>query len=102
MLGQANEIILDQEKWRNSPNTTEEVREYLKDLKVCGPRELRALLRWRKSMRKILEEELKALEENDDEEEVELNEDEIEDKEMAEIDEMIARASEEERAALKK
>ncbi|CAJ0598629.1 unnamed protein product [Cylicocyclus nassatus] len=105
VLGGANEIVLDQEKWKNAPETTEEIREYLKDLKVCGPRELRKLLKWRKSMRAILEEELKALEEELGEEnvpEAELNEDEIEDKEMAEIDEMIARASEEERAALKK
>ncbi|PIO74800.1 ribosomal RNA large subunit methyltransferase J [Teladorsagia circumcincta] len=81
------------------------IREYLKDLKVCGPCELRKLLKWRKSMRAILEQELKALEEELGEEtqpEVELNEDELEDKEMAEIDEMIARATEEERAALKK
>ncbi|KHJ75067.1 ribosomal RNA large subunit methyltransferase J [Oesophagostomum dentatum] len=105
VLGGANEIVLDQEKWKNSPETNEEIREYLKDLKVCGPRELRKLLKWRKAMRAILEEELKALEEELGEEnapEAELNEDELEDKEMAEIDEMIARASEEEKAALKK
>ncbi|KAL6726464.1 hypothetical protein Aduo_008431 [Ancylostoma duodenale] len=105
VLGGANEIVLDQEKWKNAPETNEEIREYIKDLKVCGPRELRKLLKWRKAMRAILEEELKALEEELGEEkepEAELNEDEIEDKEMAEIDEMIARATEEERAALKK
>ncbi|KAK6019428.1 ribosomal RNA large subunit methyltransferase J [Ostertagia ostertagi] len=105
LLGGASEIVLDQDKWKNAPETTEEIREYLKDLKVCGPRELRKLLKWRKSMRAILEQELKALEEELGEEaqpEVELNEDELEDKEMAEIDEMIARATEEERAALKK
>ncbi|ETN84325.1 ribosomal RNA large subunit methyltransferase J [Necator americanus] len=105
VLGGANEIVLDQEKWKNAPETNEEIREYLKDLKVCGPRELRKLLKWRKAMRSILEEELKALEKELGEEnapEVELNEDELEDKEMAEIDEMIARATEEERVALKK
>lgn len=105
VLGAAAEIVLDQDKWKDAPETNEEIREYLKDLKVCGPRELRKLLKWRKAMRGILEQELKALEEELGEEvqpEVELNEDEQEDKEMAEIDEMIARASEEERAALKK
>ncbi|KAK5978009.1 rRNA methyltransferase [Trichostrongylus colubriformis] len=105
LLGDASEIVLDQDKWKEAPETTEEIREYLKDLKVCGPRELRKLLKWRKSMRDILEKELRALEEElgeDNEPEAELNEDELEDKEMAEIDEMIARASEEERAALKK
>ncbi|WKY01318.1 hypothetical protein Q1695_015368 [Nippostrongylus brasiliensis] len=105
VLGGASEIVLDQDKWKNAPETNEEVREYLKDLKVCGPRELRKLLKWRKAMRGILEQELKALEEEiakEGEPEVELNEDEQEDKEMAEIDDMIARASEEERAALKK
>nr|CDJ86695.1 Ribosomal RNA methyltransferase RrmJ FtsJ and Spb1 domain containing protein [Haemonchus contortus] len=105
LLGDASEIALDQDKWKEAPETTEEIREYLKDLKVCGPRELRKLLKWRKAMRGILEQELKALEEELGEETepaAELNEDELEDKEMAEIDAMIARASEEERAALKK
>ncbi|VDO38769.1 unnamed protein product [Haemonchus placei] len=63
LLGDASEIVLDQDKWKEAPETTEEIREYLKDLKVCGPRELRKLLRWRKAMRGILEQELKALEE---------------------------------------
>lgn len=105
ILGAANEIILDQSKWKDAVATTDEVRECLRDLKVCGPRELRTLLRWRKAMRKILEEELNELEgekDEDEEEEVEMNEDDIEDKELAEIDDMIAKASEEEKAALKK
>lgn len=34
-----------------------QVKEYLKDVKVCGARELRCLMRWRKSMRAILDEE---------------------------------------------
>ncbi|KJH41720.1 ribosomal RNA large subunit methyltransferase J [Dictyocaulus viviparus] len=105
LLQRYNEITLDQEKWINAAETTEEIREYLKDIKVCGPRELRILLRWRKAMRKILEQELKSLEEDLGEVNVpvtELNEDELEDKEMAEIDRMIAKASEDERVALKK
>ncbi|KAJ1364071.1 hypothetical protein KIN20_024073 [Parelaphostrongylus tenuis] len=105
LLERCSEIVLDQEKWRQAPETTEEVREYLRDLKVCGPRELRKLLKWRKAMRGILEEELKAVEEEPRDEnvtETEMNEEEIEDNEMAEIDKMIAQASEDERLALKK
>uniref|UniRef100_A0A1I7X4I1 Ubiquitin-like domain-containing protein n=1 Tax=Heterorhabditis bacteriophora TaxID=37862 RepID=A0A1I7X4I1_HETBA len=106
ILGSANEIIIDQEKWKNSSETSDEVCEYLRDLKVCGPRELRTLLRWRKSMRKILEEEINTLNEENGEEDIgsvdSLNEDEIEDREMAEIDEMIAKATKEEKAELKK
>ncbi|KAE9420037.1 hypothetical protein Angca_005657 [Angiostrongylus cantonensis] len=87
LLERYSEIILDQEKWRHASETTEEIRQYLRDLKVCGPRELRKLLRWRKAMRGILEKELKAVEK---------------DNEMAEIDKMIAQATEDERLALKK
>ncbi|CAD6185642.1 unnamed protein product [Caenorhabditis auriculariae] len=107
VLGSANEVVLDQDKWRNSVETTEEVKEYLRDLKVCGPRELRILLRWRKAMRQILEKEKEEIEkekagEAGEVEEEPMDEDAVEDQAMAEIDEMIAKASEEEKAELKK
>uniref|UniRef100_A0A158PBT7 Putative rRNA methyltransferase n=1 Tax=Angiostrongylus cantonensis TaxID=6313 RepID=A0A158PBT7_ANGCA len=115
LLERYSEIILDQEKWRHASETTEEIRQYLRDLKVCGPRELRKLLRWRKAMRGILEKELKAVEKSmnsvfeleltyleENVTEAEINEEELEDNEMAEIDKMIAQATEDERLALKK
>ncbi|VDM52719.1 unnamed protein product [Angiostrongylus costaricensis] len=129
LLERYSEIILDKEKWRHASETTEEIREYLRDLKVCGPRELRKLLKWRKAMRGILEEELKAVEKcvtiqyinfrsmnsvfkfeltylfselrEENVTEAEMNEEELEDNEMAEIDKLIAQATEDERLALK-
>lgn len=41
ILGTANVITLDDEKWKNHEKTTEEVIEYMNDVKVLGPRELR-------------------------------------------------------------
>lgn len=52
MLSQANQIIIDSPIYENSPHTKNEIRECLKDIKVCGPGELRQILMWR---RKILE-----------------------------------------------
>ncbi|EFP10536.1 hypothetical protein CRE_29065 [Caenorhabditis remanei] len=104
ILGVANVILLDDEKWKNHEKTTEEVEEYMKDVKVLGPRELRVLLRWRKSMLETIEAERKALEGEAQDVVIEetLTEEQEEDKAMAEIDEMIAKASEDEKAALKK
>lgn len=104
ILGTANVITLDDEKWKNHEKTTEEVIEYMNDVKVLGPRELRVLLRWRKSMLETLEEQRKAVEGEAKEVEIEenLTEEQLEDRAMAEIDELIAKASEDEKAALKK
>ncbi|CAO4368683.1 unnamed protein product [Caenorhabditis nigoni] len=104
ILGEANVILLDDPKWKNHEKTTEEVVEYMKDVKVLGPRELRVLLRWRKSMLETLEAERKAVEGEAQDVEIEedLTEEQIEDRAMAEIDELIAKASEDEKAALKK
>lgn len=104
VLGSASVIELDDEKWKKHEKTTEEVEEYMKDVKVLGPRELRVLLRWRKSMLETIEAERKATQGEAQEVvmEEELTEEQQEDKAMAEIDEMIAKASEDEKAALKK
>lgn len=104
ILGSANVILLDDEKWKTHEKTTEEVVEYMKDVKVLGPRELRVLLRWRKSMLETMEAERKALEGEAQDVVIEedLTEEQIEDRAMAEIDELIAKASEDEKAALKK
>lgn len=50
MLCKANRVVLDDEKLTNSPHTTDEVKECMKDIKVCGPRELRTILSWRKKI----------------------------------------------------
>ncbi|CAB3402884.1 unnamed protein product [Caenorhabditis bovis] len=104
MLGSANVIQLDDDRWKNHEKTTEEVRECMADVKVCGPRELRVLLRWRKAMLEMIAEEKKANEWESETVEIEedLTLEEVEDKALAEIDEMIAKAGEEEIAALKK
>lgn len=104
ILGTANVILLDDEKWKTHEKTTEEVEEYMKDVKVLGPRELRVLLRWRKSMIEQIEADRKAIdgEAQDVVIEENLTEEQLEDRAMAEIDEMIAKASEDEKAALKK
>ena len=54
------------------------MREYLKDLKVCGPRELRILLRWRKSFKAKEEAERKAKQAEEKAEEKTLDPDELE------------------------
>ncbi|CAI5445152.1 unnamed protein product [Caenorhabditis angaria] len=104
ILGTASVIKLDNEKWKTHEKTTEEVIEYMNDVKVCGPRELRVLLRWRKYMLEMIEKEKKEAEGENKEEEIEeeLDADQIEDRAMAEIDEMIAKAGEDEISALKK
>ncbi|EGT46280.1 hypothetical protein CAEBREN_16155 [Caenorhabditis brenneri] len=104
ILGSASVITLDDDKWKNHEKTTDEVKEYMNDVKVLGPRELRVLLRWRKSMLETIEAERKAAEGEAQEVEIEedLSEEQLEDRAMAEIDELIAKASEDEKAALKK
>lgn len=49
-LSKASSIVLDDEHVANSPHTTEEIKECIKDIKVCGPRELRNILAWRKKI----------------------------------------------------
>ncbi|CAJ0942204.1 unnamed protein product, partial [Mesorhabditis belari] len=105
LLAKSNSVILDQEKWSASPDTTEEILEYLKDIKTCGPRELRIILKWRKKMKALQESETPTNEmevEKASEEKTEENPEDKEDRELAEIEAQIAQASATERAALKK
>lgn len=60
MLSKANSIILDEERFEQSPHTTDEFRECIRDIRVCGGGELRKVLNWRK---KFLDEARKAKQE---------------------------------------
>ncbi|KAF8358584.1 hypothetical protein PRIPAC_93579 [Pristionchus pacificus] len=108
VLASASKIELDQEMWDKNEKTTDEIRECLKDIRVLAPRELRGLIKWRSQMIDVRNKAMKeAGEDVDDEEEggemeVDVDPDEAEDKELAEIDAQIAKADAEEKAALKK
>lgn len=52
LLGSANKIVLDDENWENDELTTDEVKCCLEDIKVCGPKELRLILQWRRNLLK--------------------------------------------------
>lgn len=51
------QIALDDEKWSNDEVTTDEVKCCLEDIKVCGPRELRLILKWRRNIIQKINEE---------------------------------------------
>lgn len=52
------QIALDDERWLNDESTTDEVKCCLEDIKVCGPRELRLILKWRRNIIKKINEEM--------------------------------------------
>ncbi|KAI6206476.1 Ribosomal RNA methyltransferase RrmJ FtsJ and Spb1 domain containing protein [Aphelenchoides besseyi] len=103
LLAKANCIVLDEEQFEQSKFTTPELRECLRDLRVCGGGELRKILTWRK---KILEEIKKEKDAEKAANEPQLTEEEQreqeEQKELDEIDELIQNASAAEKAKLKK
>uniref|UniRef100_A0AC34QJA9 Putative rRNA methyltransferase n=1 Tax=Panagrolaimus sp. JU765 TaxID=591449 RepID=A0AC34QJA9_9BILA len=95
LLAKASKVILTDEL-KQHPLTTDEIVEVCRDIKVYGPREIRKLLKWRL---KILEER-KAAEPK--EPEVELTPEQLEQKEIDEINQLIADATQEEKAKLKR
>jgi len=95
LLAKSSRVILSEEH-KNSPHTTTEIIETCNDIKVSGPREIRKLLKWRKA----IIEDRKAAE--PEEPEPELTAEEIEQREIDEIDNMIAQAAQEEKAKLKR
>lgn len=49
-LAKANSLVLDEERYEQSPYTTDEFRECIRDIRVCGASELRKILSWRKKI----------------------------------------------------
>lgn len=49
-LAKANSMVLDEECYEQNPNTTDEFRECIQDIRVCGASELRKILNWRKKI----------------------------------------------------
>ncbi|KAI6225123.1 Pre-rRNA processing protein FTSJ3 [Aphelenchoides fujianensis] len=103
LLAKASCIVLDEERFEKSPYTTDEFRECIRDVRVCGGSELRKILTWRK---KILEEIKKEKEAEKSAGEPELTAEERqeqeEQRELDEIDELIRNASAAEKAKYKK
>lgn len=57
LLSQASRILLDDPIYEQSPHLTLEIRECLKDIKVCGPAELRQILMWRRKSIAVIKKE---------------------------------------------
>jgi len=51
LLANTSEILLDQEWIENSKYTNDDIKDYCKDVKVLGKKEIKALVSWRKNLR---------------------------------------------------
>lgn len=81
LLGQCNEVVLNDQEVLNHPLTTEEIKECCKDIKVLGRGDIKNLLMWRKKLKAWLEEKNK----EEGEPEAELEEVEEDDKDDEEL-----------------
>jgi len=97
ILNECNSIVIDTPRIDKHAKTTAEIRECLKDLKVLGMKELRALKKWKDSLHKEFEE----LDADQSEEAVpailQKTKEEEEDEEMAAIDKEVEELRDEER-----
>lgn len=96
LLAQRNEVILDLPEIANHKETTTELKECLKDIKVLGKREIRNVISWRKKLKADL-----ATAEAPPESAKQEVEEDSEDEE-AQLDEKLAELKEEEQKALKR
>ncbi|XP_062895718.1 pre-rRNA 2'-O-ribose RNA methyltransferase FTSJ3 [Mobula hypostoma] len=58
-LDKASEITFDNPELENHPDTTPEIRECCRDIRVLGRKELRSLLNWRRGLRRFLARQLR-------------------------------------------
>jgi len=97
ILNECNSIVIDTPRINKHAKTTAEIRECLKDLKVLGMKELRALKKWKDSLKKEFDE----LDADKTEEAVpailQKTKEEEEDEEMAAIDKEVEELMDEER-----
>ncbi|GFO43166.1 pre-rRNA processing protein ftsj3-like [Plakobranchus ocellatus] len=108
LLAKSSEIALDSEEIRNHPLTTPEIKECIKDIKLLGKKEIKAVFLWRKKLLKELENqeegtEMQSVEdtqmtEKDEEEE----EEEMDEKDMEEMENLLEEKNKEELAAMKR
>ncbi|KAI8782653.1 pre-rRNA processing protein FTSJ3 [Biomphalaria glabrata] len=110
LLAQSSEIAFDSEEIKNHPFTTPEIKECLKDIKVLGKKDIKAIFSWRKRLLKELEKKKESeasqkssgkiqeeAETDESEEEVEMD-----DKEMEELENILEQQNKEELATMKK
>lgn len=100
LLAGASEVVLDDPRIVSHRDTTTEIKECLKDIKVLGKKDIKLILNWRKKLKKdLFTDETKKKKE--DSPSVEQVEEDSED-EQAQIEEKLAEVKEEERKALKR
>ncbi|KAJ8312760.1 hypothetical protein KUTeg_010133 [Tegillarca granosa] len=100
LLAGASEVVLDDPGIVSHRDTTTEIKECLKDIKVLGKKDIKLILNWRKKLKKdLFTDETKKKKE--DSPSVEQVEEDSED-EQAQIEEKLAEVKEEERKALKR
>ena len=94
LLGKASEITFDDDTIANHPLTTAEVKECCKDIKVLGRKDMKALLTWRKNIKKDLEAKIEKPEPEETngeaQEKAEQEEDEDDEDELSKIDKQVA------------
>ncbi|GFR65331.1 pre-rRNA processing protein FTSJ3-like [Elysia marginata] len=111
LLAKSSEIALDSEEVKNHPLTTPEIQECIKDIKVLGKKEIKAVFLWRKKLLKEFEKknkeqtESQSLAEADDDEEEkdeDEQEEEMEQEDMEEMENLLEQKNQEELAAMKR